>query len=54
MPLESSLINTEAVAVAGLSGFGLTQERAQELYAESERDTYSQELYSILAAAGLG
>lgn len=41
-------------AVAGLSGFGLTQERAQELYAESERDTYSQELYSILAAAGLG
>ena len=41
-------------AVAGLSGFGLTQERAQELYAERERDTYSQELYSILAAAGLG
>lgn len=41
-------------AVAGLAGFGLTQERAQELYAESERDTYSQELYSILAAAGLG
>ena len=41
-------------AVAGLSGFGLTQERAQELYAERERDTYSQELYSILAEAGLG
>ena len=41
-------------AVAGLAGFGLTQERAQELYAESERDTYSKELYSILAAAGLG
>ena len=41
-------------AVAGLAGFGLTQERAQELYEESGRDTYSQELYSILTAAGLG
>ena len=41
-------------AVSALAGFGLTEDRAMELYAVSEREEYSTELYAVLTAAGLG
>lgn len=47
------LSNVRSQAVSALAGFGLTEERAMELYAVSERENYSAELYAALAAAGL-
>lgn len=49
----NELMNVRNQAVGALAGFGLTEERAMELYAVDEREEYSAELYAILAAAGL-
>lgn len=48
------LYNIRSQAVSALAGFGLTEDRAMELYAVSEREEYSTELYAVLTAAGLG
>lgn len=50
----NELMNVRNQAVGALAGFGLTEERAMELYAVDEREEYSAELYAVLAAAGLG
>lgn len=49
----NELMNVRNQAVGALAGFGLTEERAMELYAVDEREEYSAELYAVLAAAGL-
>lgn len=49
----NELMNVRNQAVGALAGFGLTEERAKELYAVDEREEYSAELYAVLAAAGL-
>lgn len=47
------LTNVRNQAVGALAAFGLTEERAVELYAVDEREEYSTQLYAVLAAAGL-
>lgn len=49
----NDLMNVRNQAVGALAGFGLTEQRAVELYAVDEREEYSAELYAVLAAAGL-
>lgn len=39
-------------AAGALSSFGVTEERALALYAAEDRDTYSTEIYAVLAEAG--
>lgn len=49
----SELSRLREQAVGALSSFGITEERAVELYSEEDRSTYSSEIYRILEEAGL-
>lgn len=50
---EDALDKVQSRAVDALSGFGITRERAIEMYGYKDRDTYSVEIYRILEDAGL-
>lgn len=50
---ENELAKVKEQAAASLAGFGITEERAIELYENTDRNAYSIELNHILADAGL-
>jgi hypothetical protein len=49
----SELENLKETASADLSAFGITEERAMELYRIGDRDEYTLELKEILVASGM-
>lgn len=49
---EGELDGVRSRAVAALAEFGVSEERALELYAGADREAYSAELYAILAENG--
>lgn len=50
---ENELAKVREQAVASLAGFGITEERALQIYENEDRNAYSTELNQILADAGL-
>lgn len=48
----AELSNLRSQAAGALASFGLTEEQTLALYVTEERDDYSKEIYSLLAAAG--